>query len=66
MKTYKREHLIIHTWDNCYEFWLDDIRGKATKERFESIDDLIDWLKTCYKSIKRIDINEITREKSDF
>jgi hypothetical protein len=56
MKTFKREHLIIHTWDNCYEFWLDDIRGKETKERFESIDDLIDLLKTCYKSIKTIEI----------
>ena len=52
----KRDHLIIYNWDNCFEFWLGDIRGKETKERFETIDDLIDYLKTCFKTIKTTEI----------
>ena len=51
-----RDHLIIYDWDNCFEFWLGDIRGKETKERFETIDDLIDYLKTCFKTIKTTEV----------
>ena len=55
-KTMKRDHLVIYDNTNSYTFWLGDIRGVETKERFETTQDLIDYLTTCFKTIKTTEI----------
>ena len=41
-----RTDLIIIKWDNCLEFWVDDIRGKESKDR--TIEELIEYLSGLY------------------
>ena len=52
----KRDHLVIYDNTNSYTFWLGDIRGVETKERFETTQDLIDYLTTCFKTIKTTEV----------
>ena len=42
-----RTHLIIIKWDNCLEFWIGDIRGKESKDRF-TVKELIKYLSGLY------------------
>jgi len=52
----KRDHLVIYDNTNSYAFWIGDIRGTETKERFEDVQDLVDHLKTCHTSIVTFEI----------
>jgi hypothetical protein len=52
----KRDHLVIYDNTNSYTFWIGDLRGTETKERFEDVSDLIDHLKTCHTSIETVEI----------
>lgn len=52
----KRDHLIIYDNTSSYSFWLGDIRGTETKERFENVQELIDHLMTCHKTIKTTEV----------
>ena len=49
-----RTHLTIIRWDNCLEFWIGDIRGKESKDRF-TVDELIEYLSGLYpiKTVER-------------
>lgn len=52
----KRDHLVIYNNTNSYTFWIGDIRGTETKERFEDVQDLVDLLKTCHQTIETVEI----------
>ena len=64
----KRDHLVIYDNATSYTFWIasnrgdfsrseaDDIRGTETKERFEDVHALIDYLKTCHQTIETFEV----------